>query len=230
MSQSNKRHLITVTNPKSPISESYRSLRTNVDFSSIDESMQVIMVTSAGPGEGKSTTIANLAVTYAQMDRSVVLVDADMRKPTEHHTFGVSNRFGLSSVLSQQASLEDVIQKTNVPNLSVITAGPIPPNPAEMVASRRMTALIGELRNRYDVVLIDTPPLLAVTDAQIVATKSDGVLLVIDYGKVKRDIAIKAKANLDKVGARVLGVVMNNVKRKSSEAYYYYYYGTADSK
>ncbi len=188
------------------------------------------MVTSAGPGEGKSTTIANLAVTYAQMDRSVVLVDADMRKPTEHHTFGVSNRFGLSSVLSQQASLEDVIQKTNVPNLSVITAGPIPPNPAEMVASRRMTALIGELRNRYDVVLIDTPPLLAVTDAQIVATKSDGVLLVIDYGKVKRDIAIKAKANLDKVGARVLGVVMNNVKRKSSEAYYYYYYGTADSK
>ncbi|MFS0725655.1 CpsD/CapB family tyrosine-protein kinase [Paenibacillus sp. 1P07SE] len=230
MSLSNKRHLITVTNPKSPVSEAYRSLRTNVDFSAIDDSMQVIMVTSAGPGEGKSTTIANLAVTYAQMDRSVVLVDADMRKPTEHHTFGVSNRFGLSSLLSQQCALEDVMQQTLVPGLTVITAGPIPPNPAEMVASRRMSALIGELRNRYDIVLIDSPPLLAVTDAQIISTKCDGVLLVIDYGKVKRDIAIKAKANLDKVGARILGVVMNNVKRKSSEEYYYYYYGTEVGK
>lgn len=230
MPPSNKRHLITLSNPKSPISEAYRSLRTNVDFSAIDDSMQVIMVTSAGAGEGKSTTIANLAVTYAQMERSVILVDADMRKPTEHHTFGVSNRYGLSSYLSQQSPLEDVMQQTNVPGLTVIPSGPIPPNPAEMVASKRMSGLIAELREQYDVILIDTPPLLAVTDAQIIATKSDGVLMVIDYGKVKRDIAIKAKSNLDKVGARILGVVMNNVKRKSSEAYYYYYYGTADSK
>ena len=201
-----------------------------MDFSAIDDSMQVIMVTSAGAGEGKSTTIANLAVTYAQMERSVILVDADMRKPTEHHTFGVSNRYGLSSYLSQQSPLEDVMQQTNVPGLTVIPSGPIPPNPAEMVASKRMSGLIAELREQYDIILIDTPPLLAVTDAQIIATKSDGVLMVIDYGKVKRDIAIKAKSNLDKVGARILGVVMNNVKRKSSEAYYYYYYGTVEGK
>jgi len=106
-----------------------------------------------------------------------------------------------------------------------MTSGPIPPNPAEMMASNRMSTLLQDLRQRYDVILIDTPPLLAVTDAQIVASKSDGVIMVVSYGKVKRDIAVKAKANLDRVGAKMLGVVLNNVKRKASEGYYYYYYG-----
>lgn len=127
--------------------------------------------------------------------------------------------------MSQQSKLDDVIQKTDIPNLSVISSGPIPPNPAEMLASKRMSALIDELREQFDVILIDTPPLLAVTDAQVLATKCDGYVLVLDQGKVKRDIAMKAKANLEKVGARILGVVINNVKRKKSEGYYYYYYG-----
>lgn len=221
----NKRNLITHTNPRSPISEAYRSLRTNVDFSSIDEKMQVIMVTSAGPGEGKSTTIGNLAITYAQSERKVLLIDADMRKPTEHHTFEVSNRWGLSSVLSQQCSLEEAIQETKIPGLSVITSGPIPPNPAESVASKRMSSVIAELRERFDIVLIDSPPTLAVTDAQLLSTRCDGVILVLDHGKVKREIALKAKEGLDKVGAKILGVVINNVKRRKSEGYYYYYYG-----
>nr|WP_208414634.1 CpsD/CapB family tyrosine-protein kinase [Paenibacillus castaneae] len=224
----NKRHIITLTNPKSPISESYRALRTNIDFSSIDESLQVLMVSSAGPGEGKSTTITNLAVTFAQSERKVVLIDADLRKPTAHHTFSISNRFGLSSVVSQQCSLEEVIQITDIPNLDVITSGAIPPNPAEMMGSKRMTAIINQLREMYDIILIDTPPLLAVTDAQIIATKCDGAILVVDQGKVKRHIAAKAIKNLEGVSARILGVVLNNVKRKANEEAYYYYYGSQD--
>lgn len=220
-----QRHLITVTNPRSPVSEAFRALRTNIDFSSVDETIQVIMVTSSGPEEGKSTVSANLAAAYAQADKKVLLIDADLRKPTAHKTFSLSNRFGLSSLLSQQAVLEDTVQDSGVSNLSIMTSGPIPPNPAEMMASNRMSTLLQDLRQRYDVILIDTPPLLAVTDAQIMASKSDGVIMVVSYGKVKRDIAVKAKSNLDRVGAKMLGVVLNNVKRKASEGYYYYYYG-----
>lgn len=223
--QNNQRQLITVINPRSTVSEAFRALRTNIDFSSVDEKIQVIMVTSSGPEEGKSTISGNIAVSYAQSDKKVLLIDADMRKPTAHKTFTLSNRYGLSSLLSQQADIEDAVQDSSVPNLSIMTSGPIPPNPAEMMASNRMNHVIQELRQRYDVIIIDTPPLLAVTDAQIVASKSDGVIMVVSYGKVKRDIAVKAKANLDRVGARMLGVVLNNVKRKASEGYYYYYYG-----
>jgi capsular exopolysaccharide synthesis family protein len=224
----NKRQIITLTNPRSPISESYRALRTNIEFSSIDEKLQVLMVSSAGPGEGKSTTITNLAVTFAQSEKKVILIDADLRKPTAHHTFSISNRFGLSSIISQQCSLEEGIQATDIPNLDVMTSGAIPPNPAEMMGSKRMTATIEQLRQMYDIVLIDTPPLLAVTDAQIVATKSDGVILVVDQGRVKRDIASKAVKNLESVNARILGVVLNNVKRKANEEAYYYYYGVQE--
>lgn len=224
----NKRQIITVTNPRSPISESYRALRTNIEFSSIDEKLQVIMVSSAGPGEGKSTTITNLAVTFAQSEKKVVLIDADLRKPTAHHTFTISNRFGLSSVISQQCPLEEAIQASGIDNLDVITSGAIPPNPAEMMSSKRMTAILEQLRQMYDIILIDTPPLLAVTDAQIVSTKSDGVILVVDQGRVKREIASKAVKNLESVNARILGVVLNNVKRKANEEAYYYYYGSQD--
>ncbi|TVY10390.1 CpsD/CapB family tyrosine-protein kinase [Paenibacillus cremeus] len=226
----NKRPIITHENPKSPISEAYRTLRTNIEFSAIDEEIKVIMVTSAGPGEGKSTTITNLAVAYAQADKRVVLIDADLRKPTMHHTFQMSNRWGLTNVLSGQATLQEVVRETEIVHLDVITSGPIPPNPSEMLASKRMTAFLDELRGKYDVILIDTPPALAVTDAQLVATKCDGVVLVIDSGKVKRDMAIKAKANLDYVKAKILGVVLNNMDRKNAESYYYYYYGAQDNK
>ncbi len=203
-------------------------MRTNIQFSAIDEEIRTIMVTSAGPGEGKSTTITNLAVAYAQSDMKVVLIDADLRKPTMHHTFNLTNRAGLTNALSSKGILHEVIRETKIPNLSVITSGPIPPNPSEMLASKRMGVLLDELKEQFDMILIDTPPALAVTDAQIVASRCDGVVLVIDSGKVKREIAMKAKANLDYVKARILGVVLNNMNRKSSEAYYYYYYGTKE--
>jgi capsular exopolysaccharide synthesis family protein len=224
----NKRPIITDINPKSPISEAYRTLRTNVDFSAIDEPVKVIMLTSAGPGEGKSTTASNLAVAYAQSDKKTLLIDADLRKPTLHHTFVRSNRWGLTNIIAGQTKASEVICKTDINNLELLTSGPIPPNPSEILASKKMTALLEELKLAYDIIIIDTPPALAVTDAQIVATKCDGVILVIDSGKVKREVAMKVKASLEHVKARILGAVLNNLDRKNGESYYYYYYGKKD--
>ncbi len=186
----------------------------------------MISVTSAGPMEGKSTTAANLAVAYAQANKQVLLMDADLRKPTLHHTFEKSNRIGLSNLLANQYGIHEVVKDTHIENLSVITSGPIPPNPAEMLASKRMVSLLVELKDRFDMIIIDTPPALAVTDAQVIASICDGVLLVIDCGKVKRDLALKVKANLEHVKARILGVVLNNKSRK--DAGYYYYYGSKE--
>lgn len=227
-STSNKRPIITDSNPKSPISEAYRTLRTNIDFSSIDEELKVIMLTSAGPSEGKSTTATNLAVVYAQSERKVLIIDSDLRKPTMHHTFNKSNRIGLTNVLAGRNTLSDAIVETDIPNLDVLPSGPIPPNPSEILSSKRMTAVLEELKEQYDMVVIDTPPALAVADAQIMATKCDGVILVIHSGTTKRDAVVKMKANMDHVKARVIGAVLNNVDRKSGEGYYYYYYGTRE--
>lgn len=223
-----KANLITLLNPKSPVSEAYRTLRTNISFSAVDTELQVIMVTSAGQGEGKSTTSANLAVVYAESDKKVLLIDADLRKPTAHRIFNISNRWGLTSLLSGQTVLQDVVQDTGIPNLQVIPSGTVPPNPAEMLASKRMKQVLEQLRQAFDIIIIDTPPTLAVTDAQVISTRSDGVILVIDAGNVKRELAIKAKANLEHVQARILGVVLNNMDRKESESYYYYY-GSRDA-
>jgi capsular exopolysaccharide synthesis family protein len=219
------RHLIAITNPKSPISEAYRTLRTNISFSAIDEELKVIMVTSAGPGEGKSTTVANLAATYAQNDKRTVLVELDLRKPTVHKTFKLSNRLGISHVLTKQANLDEVIQETTVSNLSAITAGMIPPNPSELVGSKALGKVIEQLREQFDHIIIDTPPVLALTDAQLVATYCDGVVLVAESGKVKRSALLDAKDRLEMVKAKIIGVVINNAKRKAKDDYYYYYYG-----
>jgi len=226
MSRWQRRPLITDTNPRSPISETYRSLRSNIEFSSIDREIRTLMLTSAGPAEGKSTTTANLAVTYAQAGKRVLVIDADLRKPTLHHTFGITNRWGLTSVMVGQAPLEQAIQDTNVENLWCLTSGPLPPNPSEMLASNKMTALIENLKKEFDIILFDTPPVIAVTDAQIVASKCDGVVLVIDYGNVKKEIALKAKQLLEMAHANLLGVVINNKKHTKHQEYYYYYYYT----
>jgi len=219
------RHLIAVSNPKSPISEAYRTLRTNISFSAVDEDLRVIMVTSAGPGEGKSTTVANLAATYAQSDKRTVLIELDLRKPTVHKTFKLSNRLGISHVLTKQASLDEVIQNTDIPNLSAITAGMIPPNPSELVGSKALGAILDQLKEQFDQIIIDTPPVLALTDAQLISTHCDGVVLVAEAGKVKRSALIDAKERLNIVKARIVGVVLNNAKRKVKDDYYYYYYG-----
>lgn len=212
-------------NPSSVIAEAYRTLRTNIEFSNVDEDLQIIMVTSAQPGEGKSTTVANLAIAYAQTNKRILLIDADMRKPTMHKVFGLTNRVGLTSLLTGNRQIEDIPMECRVENLHILTSGPVPPNPSELLVSKKMAALLKELRSRYDIVLIDTPPVGLVSDAQILAGRSDGVVLVIDHGKVKRDLAIKAKAKLDHVKARILGVVLNNKSRKESKGYYYSYYG-----
>ncbi|MNI06653.1 Tyrosine-protein kinase YwqD [compost metagenome] len=225
LQRTNKRPIITHENPKSPISEAYRALRTNIQFSAIDEDIRVIMVTSAGPGEGKSTTINNLATAYAQSDKKVLIIDADLRKPTLHNTFNVTNRWGLTSLLTNQVGLGEVIHTSFIPNLDILTSGPVPPNPSEILASKRLALLLEELKGIYDIIFIDTPPAIAVTDAQIVATKCDGVLLVVDSGNVKREIALKAKNNMEHVKARILGVILNNVDRRNKDSYYYYYYG-----
>jgi capsular exopolysaccharide synthesis family protein len=215
--------LITENNPKSPISEGYRMLRTNIEYSSIDQSLQIIMVTSSKPSEGKSTTCANLAVAFAQTNTRVLLIDADLRKPTQHHIFGKSNRIGLTTALFHQKELRDVIQLTNTDNLSFIPAGPTPPNPSELLSSTRMATLLETIKGMYEVIIIDTPPIMFVTDAQIVAAQSDGVVLVIDSGKVKKEVALKAKASLDHVKAKLIGIVLNNISRNHSDSYYYYY-------
>ncbi|WP_370639106.1 CpsD/CapB family tyrosine-protein kinase [Cohnella sp. REN36] len=217
-----RKRIITDRQPKSPIAEAYRTLRTNLQYSGLDEPIRTLMVTSATPEEGKSTTINNLAVAYAQGDSKVLLIDADMRKSTAHFAFGLSNRHGLSSLLSGQCELLDAVQQTHVHNLSVITSGATPPNPAEMLASRKMDKLIADLRERYDLILIDTPPVLAVSDAQIVSTKCEGVLLVVKAGELKRGPALRAKEQLSFVNARLLGVVLNQAKGPEAGTYYDY--------
>lgn len=186
--------------------------------------MKTIMITSAGPAEGKSTTAANLAVVYAQADRKVLLIDADMRKPTLHQIFRLTNRWGLSNVMIDQVELDDAIQPTHIENLSCLTSGPIPPNPAEMLASNKMVHMLDALSENYDHIIIDSPPVIAVTDAQIISSRCDGVILVIEYGKVKREAALKAKQLLDHAHANILGVVINNRKYTKDQQYYYNYY------
>jgi protein-tyrosine kinase len=222
--ESTKRSLITFTHPKSPVSEAYRSLRTNIQFSGVDRELKRIMVTSTGPSEGKTTTISNLAVVTAQAENRTLLVDADLRKPTLHHVFGLASRYGLTSYLAGQSALEQVVQKTDIPHLHVIPAGPIPPNPAEMLNSKAMARFIQEVSMQYDHILFDTPPVIAVTDAQILASLVDGVILVVDSGSTNKDVAIKAKSLLENVKANILGVVLNN-KKMQGDSYYYYYYG-----
>jgi len=228
--RSNDRPIIMDVNPKSPISEAYRTLRTNIEFSSLGDPLQTIMITSAQPEEGKTTTAVNLAVAFAQANKKVVLIDADLRKPTLHYIFQKHNRGGLSSIIAQQKGIETTAQETHIENLWVIPSGPIPPNPSEMLASNRFDEFLGEVRAQFDIVIIDTPPSLAVTDPQIVASKCDGVLLVINTGKVKRQAAFRVKEGLDRVNARLLGVVLNNMKRSKADAQYYYYYSSRDQE
>jgi capsular exopolysaccharide synthesis family protein len=219
----NQRKLVTKSNPKSPISEQYKTIRTNINFSSVDREMRSVMVTSSGPGEGKSTTVANLAVVFAQEGKKVLLVDSDMRKPTAHYTFNLPNTFGLTSVLTKQKTLPEVVHTSEVSDLDILTCGPIPPNPAELLSSRAMNHFLGEVYTQYDFVIFDTPPVLAVTDAQVLANQCDGTIIVISSGTTEIDRAVKAKEVLETTKTKLLGVVLNN--RELKDTNYYYYYG-----
>lgn len=214
--------LITVSEPRSPISEAYRALRTNLDFASLDQSLTTLAVTSAGVGEGKSTTLANLAVVSAQAGRRVVVVDADLRRPTLHQIFGLKNDIGLTTMMMDDAALASPpLQSTGVDNLSVLPSGSLPPNPAEVIGSQRMEEVIAALVKNADQVVFDTPPVLAVTDAAVLATRVDGVLLVISAGKTRREYARNAVQRLEQVDARLVGTVLTNVQMGAGFTGYY---------
>lgn len=223
--------LVTASSPRSPVVEAYRVLRTNLRFSSLDNPASSVLVTSAGPREGKTTTAANLAVVMAQAGKKVILVDTDLRHPTLHQMFQVPEGPGLSALLLEEApNVEAALAETEVEGLWVLTCGPMPPNPAELLGSERMAALVEDLKTRADAVLFDSPPVLAVTDATLLATAVGGVLLVVDCARTRSEAGRRTKEALEKVDARILGVVLNRQTEGRGGYYYYYYYGDQERR
>ena len=215
--------LITIHQPRSPTSEAYRILRTNLQFSNIDRTLQAVMVTSSNPQEGKSLTAANLAVVMAQSGARVLLIDADLRRPAQHEIFELDNNVGLTLLLSKNPlSVPAVLQNSPVDYLKIITSGPIPPNPSELLGSKRMSSLMESMRGEFELIVIDSPPILAVSDASILSTRVDASLLVIDAGHTRRDAAEHAKTALSAVGTSLAGVVLNRLPQRSSGYTYYY--------
>ena len=227
--------LVTHLKPKSPYSEAYRSLRTQIQYARSEKPVQTILVSSPGPGEGKSTSVTNLAITMAQMGSKTILVDSDLRRPVLHSLFDLKRDVGLSNYLVGRAEIEEVIRPTSVDNLYLISCGILPPNPSELLGSKRMQELIQQLKNECDYVLFDSPPLIAVTDAVVMAPWVDGVVLVLRSGKTDRDAAVRAFELLRNVKANVLGTLLNDVLPSYMYGsyyyyYYYYYYSSEDGK
>ncbi len=220
--------LTAYKDPKSPISEAYRSIRTNLRFSGIDREVKIIAVTSSVPDEGKSTVIASLAVVMAQAGKKTLLVDCDFRNPTQHKLFGLHNK-GLSNCIATGGDYHEIIQRIDQENLDILTSGPVAPNPSEILMSNRMQAFLDAVRTEYDYVLIDTPPIMLVTDAAVLSTKTDGVIVVVASGADKPELLQDTKIKLEQAGANVLGCILNKVKvsarRYGGSAHYGYYYG-----
>jgi non-specific protein-tyrosine kinase len=222
---------IAKTEPRSPTTEAFRGLRTNLQYSGVDKPLRRLLVTSAGPGEGKSTVVANLAIVMAQAGLRVAVVDADLRRPTQHRFLGCPNKVGLSESLIQETlHLNGALQPADVTGLHVMTTGTVPPNPAELLGSKKMGALIDLVNEQVDRVIIDSPPISAVTDAVVLASQVDGVLLVLEAGKTRSGPALQAKQQLERVGANLIGVVLNKVPIGRDgyyySHYYYYYYNS----
>jgi succinoglycan biosynthesis transport protein ExoP len=217
--------LVAAIHPRSPISEAYRILRTNIQFSAVDRPLGTLLVSSPNPIEGKSITLANLGVVMAQAGLSAILVDSDLRRPVLHKIFDLPNKEGLTTaLLDGEFNLDGRLQATQVENLKVLTSGPLPPNPSELLGSQKMKSLIEALKGKADVILFDSPPTLVVTDAAVLAGQVDGVLLVTEAGNTRREMAQRAKEDLLKVGANVLGAVLNKLSPRGAGYYYYYYY------
>ena len=229
-----KKEVIAHKNPKSPISEIFRTLRTNIQFMNTNKKMKTLLVTSTFPGEGKSWTVANLAVTFAQAGKKVVLIDADMRKGRQYSIFGISPKPGLSNYLSQveidenektSEDIADYIQETEVENLYMIAAGNIPPNPSELLVSPQMIKLLDELRELCDLIIIDGTPCELVTDSIILSRLVDSTIVVTAHKSTKKDALERVVKNIQNVGGKLAGVVINKVpisNRKYGETYYYY--------
>jgi len=218
-----ERVLFAHQQPKSAVAEAFRTLRTNIGFSTYSGANKAILVTSPAPDDGKSTVCANLGVVMAQAQSRVLLVDCDLRKPTIHKFFDLDNRLGLTNLLAQNRPLDDVVYATRVDELYVIPSGPIPPNPSELLGTAQMGDLIKRLRGAYDVVLMDAPPVIAVTDAVLLAPQADSVLLVLKAGTTRIEVALEARNALQNAGAKSIGVVLNVIKANGGGYYNYYY-------
>ncbi len=217
-------HLLAYVNPRSVISEAYRRLRTNIQFSRLDRSVQTILVTSPGPGEGKSTTSSNLAITLAQTGKKVLLIDADMRRPSIHRTFRVEKEPGLTNLLFGKATEEDTIQHTFINNLDIIGSGKIPPNPSEILGSQQMRDFLNAQKEKYDMIIYDSPPILAVTDPAVISTLVDGVIMVVSAANTRLDAFQESIELIEGVSGKILGIVLNNFDHQKAYGGYYGYY------
>jgi capsular exopolysaccharide synthesis family protein len=215
-------NLITLKNPRSAAAEAYRSLRTNLLFSTVDNPAQTLVFTSPTPDVGKSTSVANLAVTLAQGGHDTILVDCDLRQPSQHTLWDLPNERGITTMMLDSSAFADPpLQDVGVERLSVITSGDVPPNPADLLGSRKMDEIVGVLKARAEYVLFDAPPILAVSDAMILATKLDGLMLVLRAGHSRRDHAVRAKDLLDQVHVRVVGSILTNASQDRAVGAYY---------
>jgi len=207
--------LITITKPQSPAAEAYRTLRTNILFSSLDRPLKTLLVTSAGPEAENSVVLCNLAVAMAQGGARVIVVDGDLRRPSIHEYFQLGNDKGLTTALIDGSGEEIPLQPTQLPNLHALTSGPLPPNPSDLLCSQKIERAIQALSSSADLVLIGAPPVGYLADAALFAAKADGSILVISAGKTRRDVALRAKTLLEKANARLLGVVLDNAELDS---------------
>jgi non-specific protein-tyrosine kinase len=224
-----RKQLFVLEHPKGGAAESIRLLRTNIEFASATKEIAILGITSANPSEGKSTMAANLAVTLAQAGFVTALLDADLRRPSQHRIFGAGNDRGLSSLLSSpDRSWEWAAQPTMLPNLTLIPAGPLPPNPADLLSLERMRELLTEMRHTFDVIVLDTPPVLVVSDPLIVAAHVDGMILVTRSGKTRIDALRRAAATMQRGAVRIIGVIVNQQSGRGSEGYYYTEYHAVD--
>jgi len=218
----NEPTLIALTEPKSAASEAFRTLRTNIQFAGLDQPCRSIVVTSAGPGEGKTTSVANFGVVVAQAGARVCVIDSDLRRPSLHRLFGVDNARGLTTALVEGLSFADVAQRSRIPNLSILPSGPLPPNPAELVGSHRMRDSLQAAIESFDLILCDSPPVMAVGDATALAALCDGVVLVIQVGRTAHDLLRRVVDQIEAVKGRILGVLLNRSDPRH-DGYYYAY-------
>ena len=222
--------LIAETDPRSPASEAYRALRTNIQFAGLDQPCRCIVVTSATAGEGKTTSVANFGAVCAQAGSRVCLVDSDLRRPSLHRIFGLDNTRGLTTALLEGLTLADVARPTRVPNLFLVTSGPLPPNPAELVGGKRMRELLDGALGAFDLVVCDSPPVIAVSDGVALAAQCDGVILIVRVGVVAHDVIRRATEQIQAVKGKILGVLLNDVDldRDGYHYKYYRYYQSSD--